>query len=68
MTTTAEVNLRDGPSTDSAAVVVLPADTRLQVTGEFQEAGPVRLVAGHRHRNRSIRLRHRAVSATRRRA
>jgi uncharacterized protein YraI len=39
VTTTDEVNLRDGPSTESAAVVVLPAGTRLQVTGDFQEAG-----------------------------
>ena len=39
VTTTAELNLREGPSTDSAAVVVLPEGTRLQVTGEFQEAG-----------------------------
>jgi len=39
VTTTDEVNLRDGPSTDSAAVAVLPAGTRLQVTGDFEEAG-----------------------------
>jgi hypothetical protein len=39
VSTTAEINLREGPSTDSAAVVVLPPGTRLQVTGEFQEAG-----------------------------
>ena len=37
--TTAELNLREGPSTDSASVVVLPEGSRLQVTGEFQEAG-----------------------------
>jgi hypothetical protein len=37
--TTAELNLREGPSTDSAAVVVLPEGSRLQVTGDFQEAG-----------------------------
>ena len=37
--TTAELNLREGPSTDSASVVVLPQGTKLQVTGEFQEAG-----------------------------
>ena len=39
VTTTAELNLREGPSTDSASVVVLPEGTRLQVSGEFQEAG-----------------------------
>jgi hypothetical protein len=39
VTTTAELNLREGPSTDSASVVVLPEGSRLQVTGEFQEAG-----------------------------
>ena len=39
VTTTDEVNLRDGPTTESAAVVVLPTGTRLQVTGDFQEAG-----------------------------
>jgi type IV secretory pathway VirB10-like protein len=37
--TTAELNLREGPSTDSASVAVLPVGTRLQVTGEFEEAG-----------------------------
>jgi hypothetical protein len=37
--TTAEVNLREGPTTESAAVVVLPEGTQLQVTGEFAEAG-----------------------------
>jgi hypothetical protein len=37
--TTEEVNLREGPSTDSAAIVVLPVGTRLQITGEFSEAG-----------------------------
>jgi len=37
--TTAELNLREGPSTDSASVAVLPEGSRLQVTGEFQEAG-----------------------------
>jgi uncharacterized protein YgiM (DUF1202 family) len=39
VTTTAEVNLRDGPTTDSAAVAVLLAGERLQITGDFQEAG-----------------------------
>ena len=39
VTTTDEVNLREAPTTESAAVVVLPAGTRLQVTGEFTEAG-----------------------------
>ena len=37
--TTDEVNLRDGPSTDSNAVVVLPPGTQLQITGDFSEAG-----------------------------
>ena len=37
--TTDELNLREGPTTDSAAVVVMPAGTQLQVTGEFSEAG-----------------------------
>jgi Bacterial SH3 domain len=37
--TTDQVNMREGPSTDSPVVVILPADTQLQVTGEFQEAG-----------------------------
>lgn len=39
VTTTAELNLRDGPSTDSNAVTVLPTGTQLQVTGDFSEAG-----------------------------
>jgi hypothetical protein len=39
VTTTAEVNLREGPTTDSAAIVVLPVGTQLQVTGDFTEAG-----------------------------
>ena len=39
VTTTDEVNLRDGPSTDSNAIVVLPAGTQLQITGAFAEAG-----------------------------
>jgi hypothetical protein len=39
VTTTAQLNLREGPSTDSAVVVELPEGSRLQVTGEFQEAG-----------------------------
>jgi len=37
--TTEEVNMRDGPSTDSGVVVILPAGTQLQVTGDFEEAG-----------------------------
>jgi len=37
--TTEEVNMREGPSTDSAVVVILPANTQLQVTGSFEEAG-----------------------------
>jgi Bacterial SH3 domain len=37
--TTEEVNLRQGPSTDSQVVVVLPAGTQLQVSGDFEEAG-----------------------------
>ena len=37
--TTSELNLREGATTESAAVVILPAATQLQVTGEFQEAG-----------------------------
>jgi hypothetical protein len=37
--TTDQVNLREGPSTDSTALVVLPAGTQLQITGEFEEAG-----------------------------
>jgi len=37
--TTEEVNMRDGPSTDSAVVAVLPTGTQLQVTGAFEEAG-----------------------------
>lgn len=39
VTTTAEVNLRDGPSTDSNAVTVLPVGAQLQITGDFSEAG-----------------------------
>jgi hypothetical protein len=39
VTTTDEVNLREGPTTESSALVVLPAGTQLQVTGEFAEAG-----------------------------
>jgi hypothetical protein len=39
VTTTEQVNLRDGPSTESNAIVVLPAGTQLQVTGDFSEAG-----------------------------
>ena len=37
--TTDEVNLREGPTTESSALAVLPAGTQLQVTGEFAEAG-----------------------------
>jgi hypothetical protein len=37
--TTDQVNLREGPTTDSAAVAVLPPGTQLQITGDFQEAG-----------------------------
>ena len=37
--TTTKLNLREGPSTESAVVVELPEGTRLQVTSEFQEAG-----------------------------
>ena len=37
--TTTVLNLREGPSTDSALVAELPEGSRLQVTGEFQEAG-----------------------------
>ena len=36
---TEDVIMRDGPWTDNAVVVVLPAGTELQVTGDFQEAG-----------------------------
>jgi hypothetical protein len=39
VTTTTEVNLREGPSTDSNSITVLPPETQLQVTGEFVEAG-----------------------------
>jgi uncharacterized protein YraI len=39
VTTTAEVNLREGPTTDSASLGVLPSGTQLQVTGDFAEAG-----------------------------
>lgn len=37
--TTSEVNLREGPTTDSAIVATLPEGTQLQVTGEFAEQG-----------------------------
>jgi hypothetical protein len=39
VTTTAEVNLRPGPSTDGDAITTLPQGTQLQVTGAFSEAG-----------------------------
>jgi hypothetical protein len=39
VTTTDSVNLREGPSTESAIVSELPSGTQLQVTGEFSEAG-----------------------------
>jgi uncharacterized protein YraI len=37
--TTDQVNLREGPTTESAAVAVLPPGTQLQITGDFEEAG-----------------------------
>lgn len=37
--TTDQVNLREGPTTDSASVKVLPVGDQLQITGEFSEAG-----------------------------
>lgn len=37
--TTELINLRSGPSVDSDAVAELPANTQLQVTGAFEEAG-----------------------------
>jgi hypothetical protein len=37
--TTSELNLREGPTTDSAALRVLPSGTELQISGEFAEAG-----------------------------
>ena len=37
--TIAEVNLREGPTTDSTSLGILPQGTQLQVTGEFSEAG-----------------------------
>jgi hypothetical protein len=48
--TTSELNLREGPTVDSAALTVLPSGTELEVTGEFAEAGqcdwwPVKVVA-----------------------
>jgi Bacterial SH3 domain len=48
--TTADVNLREGPTTDSAAITILPAGTQLEITGNFEEAGqcdwwPVKVVS-----------------------
>ncbi len=37
--TTDSVNLRDGPTTDSNIVVLLQQGTRLQITGNYSEAG-----------------------------
>ncbi len=37
--TTAEVNLREGPTTDSASLGVLPSGSQLLITGAFSEAG-----------------------------
>lgn len=37
--TTEDVNLRDGPSTNNNPITTLPTGTRLQITGEFSEAG-----------------------------
>lgn len=37
--TTAEVNLRQGPTTDSESLGILPAGTQAQISGEFSEAG-----------------------------
>ncbi|MCD6029218.1 MAG: hypothetical protein K0S78_1392 [Thermomicrobiales bacterium] len=37
--TTAEVNLREGATTDSASLGILPQGTQVQITGPFSEAG-----------------------------
>lgn len=37
--TTAEVNLREGPTTDSASISILPDGAQLQVSGAFSEQG-----------------------------
>jgi hypothetical protein len=37
--TNAEVNLREGPTTESASLGILPNGTQLQISGEFSEQG-----------------------------
>ncbi|MGH2614802.1 MAG: SH3 domain-containing protein [Thermomicrobiales bacterium] len=37
--TTADVNLREGPTTDSASLGVIASGTQLQISGEFSEQG-----------------------------